>query len=73
MIRCKLSAILGERRIKIRELERRSGVSLNTLLSLYHERAKGVTFDVLDRICKALDIQPGDLLVRVPDEGGEKK
>lgn len=72
MIRCKLSAILGERRIKLRELERQSGVALNTLLSLYHERAKGISWRVLDRICAALDIEPGDLLKRVPDPDGEE-
>lgn len=71
MIKCRLSTILGERRMKIRELERRSGVSLNTLLSLYHERSKGVSFDVLERICEALDIQPGDLLVRVNEKREE--
>jgi len=64
MIRCRLSRILGERRIKVSELARQSGVARNTLLALYHEKAKGITFDVLDKICQALAIQPGQLLER---------
>jgi len=73
MLRCRLSTILGERRIKVSELMRRSGVSKATLLSLYHERAKGISFAVLEKICKALNCQPGDLLVYVPDKEGERE
>ncbi len=74
MIRCRLSAILGERRIKLSELCAQAGIAKNTALALYHERAKGVSFNVLDKICAALDIEPGDLLKRVPDEeGGRRK
>ncbi|MCL6613059.1 MAG: helix-turn-helix transcriptional regulator [Firmicutes bacterium] len=37
---------------------------------LYHERARGVTFEVMDKICAALDCQPGDLFARVEDPEG---
>jgi putative transcriptional regulator len=56
---------LGERRIKMADLAKSAGVNKNTILTLYHERAKGITFEVLDKICVALDCQPGDLLERV--------
>lgn len=70
MIRCRLSRILGERRIKVSEFARQSGVARRTLWGLYHEKAKGITFDVLDKICRALEIQPGQLLER---EEGERE
>ncbi len=67
-IKINLSRILGEKRIKMSELAEEAGLAKNTVLSLYHERAKGITFEVLDKICITLDCQPGDLLTRVPKE-----
>jgi len=66
-IKIHLSRILGERRIKMSELAEEAGIAKNTVLSLYHERAKGVTFEVLDKLCTALDCQPGDLLEYRPE------
>ena len=67
-IKVNLSRILGERRIKITELAENAGVAKNTVMALYHERAKGVTWDVLEKICTALKCQPGDLLEYIPDD-----
>jgi len=38
------------------------------VLALYHERAKGITFDVLEKICLALDCEPGDILSLIKEE-----
>lgn len=62
MIENRLSRILGERRMSIADLARDSGVSYTSLFELYHERAKRVDLTTLDRICKALSVQPGDIL-----------
>lgn len=67
-IKSNLSRILGERRIKITELAEMAGVSNNTVMALYHERAKGVTFDVLEKICVALDCEPGDILSLIKEK-----
>ena len=64
-IKCNLSRILGERRIKMSALAKKADLAPNTVLSLYHERAKGVTFEVMDKICEALGCQPGELFERV--------
>ncbi len=64
-IKCHLSRMLGERRIKMLELARRAGIAENTVRSLYYEQAKGVTFEVMDKLCAALDCQPGELFERV--------
>lgn len=68
-IKSNLSRILGERRIKITELAEMAGVANNTVLALYHERAKGITFEVLEKICLALDCEPGDILSLVKEKG----
>ena len=61
-VKCNLSRILGEKKMKMSELAQLSGVSKTTILSLYHEKAKGVTFEVLEEIGAALDCEVSDLL-----------
>jgi putative transcriptional regulator len=68
VIKSNLSRILGERRISQADLARRAELNPNTVMSIYNEKAKGINFDTLEAICKALDCQPGDLLEYVPDE-----
>ncbi|WP_371380937.1 helix-turn-helix domain-containing protein [Sporomusa aerivorans] len=65
-IKCHLSRILGEKRINISELSKMAGIARNTATALYHEDAKGVTWDVLEKLCAALNCQPGDLLEYIP-------
>nr|WP_302650668.1 helix-turn-helix transcriptional regulator [uncultured Agathobaculum sp.] len=54
---------LGRRRMKVSELARQTGISRTTLTALYYDRAKGVEFHVVDRICSALLCSVGDLFV----------
>ena len=72
MVQTKLHEILGQRRMKLAELQRLSGVSYGTLHSLYHNKTNGIEYSTLDGICGALDIQPGDLLKYSPDPPSEK-
>ena len=67
-IKIHLSRMLGEKRMKMSGLADEAGLAKNTVLSLYHERAKGVTFEVLNKLCEALDCQPGDLLEYLPED-----
>ncbi len=70
-IKCVLSTLLGARRMKMSELARATGLAKNTVHALYHDRVRKVDYGVLEKICKALGCQPGDLLVYVPDEEGK--
>ncbi len=67
MIRCKLSTLLGERRMSVLELKRRTDLSYVTLQNLYHEKTTGVAFDTIDKICKSLGCNTGDLLEYVEE------
>ncbi len=67
MIKCRLSRLLGERRMPILELKRRTDLSYVTLQNLYHEKTTGVTFDIIDKICKSLECNTGDLLEYVEE------
>jgi DNA-binding Xre family transcriptional regulator len=54
---------MAERGItSLNEVARVTKVSYPTLLALYHGRGDGVSYAVLDKICRAYKCQPGDLL-----------
>lgn len=56
--------------MKVAELARQAGVSQFALHNIYHEKTKAISFNLLEKICEALKIQPGDLLEYIP--GGKK-
>ncbi len=62
MIENRLSRLLGERRMSVSELQRRTGLAYTTLHSLYHGRTDRIDLDTLDRICRALGVGVGDIL-----------
>jgi len=68
-IQWRLATVMADRRVRtIAELARRSGLARSTLTPLWYGRVKRIDTDTLEALCKALDCQPGDLLVYVPDE-----
>lgn len=63
MIRVELDVMLARRRMSLTELSQRVGVTMANLSILKNGRAKAVRFETLEAICRALDCQPGDILV----------
>ena len=68
MIRVHLSRLMGEKRLKIADIERDTGLSRTTLTRLYHEKAGRLDFDTLVILCKYLVVGVGELLEVVEDE-----
>lgn len=66
MIKNNLSRILGEQRVKMSELQRMAGLSKKTVLNLYHNKTKNISFETIDKICEALEISIGELFEHVP-------
>jgi putative transcriptional regulator len=62
MIVVNLDVMLAKRKMRSKELAERIGITEANLSLLKSGKVKGVRFDTLDRICTALDCQPGDLL-----------
>lgn len=61
-----LDRLLLERRMSLTELSDRVGVTLANLSILKTGKARAVRFTTLDALCRALDCQPGDLMVYAP-------
>lgn len=59
---------LVRRRMTLTELAERVGITPVNLSILKNNRAKAIRFSTLDAICRELDCQPADILVRVPDD-----
>lgn len=68
MIRILLSRKLGELRWTQADLARVTGIRPATINELYHELAERISFEHLDLICAALECEPDELIVRVPDK-----
>lgn len=67
MIKFKLLETMQAKGLTPQELVKATGLTRQTvkgLMSGYHAR---VDLDTLERICKALDVEPGDLLELTPD------
>jgi putative transcriptional regulator len=62
MIKCHLSKILGDKKLKVAEVARVTGINKNTLHRLYNETATRVELDVIEILCKYLDVDIGELL-----------
>ena len=64
----RLDVELAKRKMRLKELSERTGISVPNLSILKTDKARAVRFTSLNAICRALDCQPGDLLEYVADE-----
>lgn len=51
MIRCHLSRLMGERKLKVIEVARETGLHRNTINLLYKETATRVDIETIDKLC----------------------
>lgn len=64
----KLDVVLADRKVKSKDLAEFVGMTEANMSLLKQGRVKGVRFDTLERICRYLHCEPGDLLKYVEDE-----
>jgi putative transcriptional regulator len=62
MIVVQLDVMLARRKMRSKELAERIGMTEANMSLLKSGKVKGVRFETLEKICEALDCQPGDLL-----------
>jgi len=66
-IKLHLSKFMGAKRLRGIDIAKKTGITQNTIVSLYHERVDGIRFDTLEKLCKVLSCGVGDLLEYIPD------
>jgi len=72
-IKFHLDRLMFERgNMKVPSLQELSGVNKNTLYSMYKGNLTRVDVSVINRICHALDCQPGELMTFEKDEKTDK-
>jgi len=62
-----LDVMLARRKMRSKELAERIGITEQNVSLLKSGKVKGVRFDTLERICAALNCQPGDILEYRPE------
>ena len=61
MVKNRFRVLLAERKKKMADVERETGLSKNCIRGLYYETAKGIRFETLEKLCNYLQCDIGDL------------
>lgn len=62
-----LDVVMAKRKIGSGELAEKIGITQANLSILKTGKAKAVRFSTLEKLCKTLNCQPGDILEYTPD------
>jgi len=62
MIRCHLARLMGERKMKISDVLRKTGLGRNTVSLMYKETAQKIDIEALDKLCKLFECEVADIL-----------
>lgn len=61
MVRCNLSVLMGQKKLKIAELARDTGIHRNSITLLYKEQASRVELEVVEKLCRYFNCSICDL------------
>jgi putative transcriptional regulator len=67
MMKIYLSKLMGERRLKIADVARDTGISRGALTRIYNETAERLDVESLDKLCSYFGCTISDLLEHTPD------
>lgn len=62
MIIVNIDVMLAKRKMSVTELSERAGITMANISILKNGKAKAIKIQTLDKICEALDCEPGDIL-----------
>ena len=66
-IKNRIGQLARERGMKTATLAQQAQITFNTAQSMMRGGTKRIDLDVLERICRVLEVTPGDVLVLEPD------
>lgn len=73
MIIFNIDVMLAKRKMSVTELSERVGITMANISILKNGKAKAVKVETLNKICKALQCQPGDILEWRDEEEAQKE
>ena len=62
MIIVNIDVMLAKRKMSVTELSERVGITMANISILKNGKAKAIKIQTLDKICEALDCEPGAIL-----------
>lgn len=71
MIKSRLKILLAERDMTLRDLSRATGMHYTSINRFEKDGRTFIARGTLDAVCKALNVQPGDIFVYLPEETEE--
>ena len=66
-----IDVMLAKRKMSVTELSEKLDITMANVSILKNGKAKAIKLETLNKLCKILDCQPGDLLEYRPDEEAE--
>ena len=63
-----IDVMLAKKKMSVTELTEKVGITMANLSILKNGKAKAIRFSTLEKICEALECQPGDILEYTKDE-----
>lgn len=57
-----IDVMLAKRKMSVTELSEKVGITMANISILKNGKAKAIRVETLDKICRALNCQPGDIL-----------
>ncbi|MEV5028528.1 helix-turn-helix domain-containing protein [Paenibacillus sp. LPE1-1-1.1] len=67
-VKCRLGEIMEQKGLTNKKVIELTGVSRNTITSLAADATNRIDYETLAKLCKGLDVTPGDLLIYTPSE-----
>ena len=64
----RLDRIMADRKMSLNELAQKVDMTNVNLSNLKTGKMKGIRFETMNSICRALDCQPGDIFEFTPDQ-----
>ena len=68
-----IDVMLAKRKMSVTELSEKLGITMANVSILKNGKAKAVKIETLNKLCKALDCQPGDLFAYEEDQEEERQ
>ena len=65
MVKCHLAKLMGERKKKVVDVARETGLNRNTITLLYKETAQRIDLETIDKLCDLFECRLEDLLEKV--------